>query len=72
MTEFAKPCCSPSRAEGPAQTLSVELGKPQRADAIDIPGGVALVGTAHPRIADDGRALFERCALSCFSWVGQQ
>ena len=66
MTEFAKPCCSPSRAEGAAQTLSVELGKPQRADAIDIPGGVALVGTAHPRIADDGEGPLRKVRLKPF------
>ncbi|MCR9138168.1 MAG: formylglycine-generating enzyme family protein [Alphaproteobacteria bacterium] len=50
-------CCAPSRSGGTAAALTVP-GLVQRvsinAETVEIPGGVGVVGTDQPQIADDG------------------
>lgn len=50
-------CCAPSRSDGSAASLTAPgLMRSTRlnAETVDIPGGVATVGTDQPQIADDG------------------
>ncbi|MEM1232900.1 MAG: formylglycine-generating enzyme family protein [Pseudomonadota bacterium] len=60
-------CCTPDRGTAPRKTVAeVPRGAPAR-DAVDIPGGAALLGTAHPHFAVDGEAPLKRTKLRPFA-----
>jgi len=56
----AKGCCMPARAEGRAAarpTAPAAAAQPTEIETVAIPGGSPVVGTAHPRIPNDGEEL---------------
>ncbi|MEP6020520.1 MAG: formylglycine-generating enzyme family protein [Paracoccaceae bacterium] len=63
-----KSCCSPSvdRPERPATTVPFGAGKDMRPNAIRIPGGTALIGTANPIIREDVEAPLRKKKLGSF------
>jgi hypothetical protein len=56
MTASQKGCCSPARGTGAEHSLvPVNDGSGSYIGPVaDIPGGIALIGTAQPQIPDDG------------------
>jgi formylglycine-generating enzyme required for sulfatase activity len=65
-----KPCCTPSRCIAPADSPDILRG-PARADAgrddaVEIPGGSALVGTRSAGIPNDGETPLRRIKLKPF------
>lgn len=51
-----KGCCTPARPGGQVagRARPTARGEARAADAVDVPGGTALVGTSAPQIPDDG------------------
>lgn len=64
--EAAKPCCAPSRG-GLSQVLATSDAKANLSfDAVEVPGGTALIGTNAPQILDDGEGPQRKKKLNGF------
>ncbi|MGJ8544736.1 MAG: formylglycine-generating enzyme family protein [Sulfitobacter sp.] len=68
-----KSCCTPSAARAPlAPRPDAKAGAAQRGpapglfDKVDIPGGAGLLGTAEPKISDDGEGPLRRGKVKPF------
>lgn len=63
-----KSCCTPDRGHGTGiiESRTVVQMAAAPSDCADIPGGTALVGTADPRIPDDGEGPLRRVRVKPF------